>query len=93
LDAGSHHLFGKVGKELFVEPIFHYDRGANIEVNDHFLVIYNATTLDIAKVTIGNDAMIGPKTMNCTVNHPIIPKERRDHLRIASPVIIGNDVH
>jgi maltose O-acetyltransferase len=92
LDAGSHHLFGKVGKELFVEPIFHYDRGANIEVNDHFLVIYNATTLDIAKVTIGNDAMIGSKTMNCTVNHPIIPKERRDHLRIASPVIIGNDV-
>ncbi|WP_193756622.1 hypothetical protein [Aerococcus viridans] len=54
-------------------------------MNDHFLVIYNATTLDIAKVTIGNDAMIGPKTMNCTVNHPIIPKERHDHLGIAYP--------
>lgn len=92
LDEAIRNLFGKVGKEPFVAPIFNCDSGANIEVGDNFLANYNVTILDIAKVTIGNDVMIGSNTMISTVNHPITPKRRRDHLGIASPVIIGNDV-
>ena len=43
-------------------------------------------------VRIGNYVMIGPNTLITTVNHPITPKGRREHLGIGKPVTIGNDV-
>lgn len=36
--------------------------------------------------------MIGPGTLISTVNHPLTPMGRRQHLGIAKPVRIGNDV-
>lgn len=92
LEAAIRNLFGKVGKNLFVAPVFNCDSGENIEVGDNFLANYNVTILDIAKVKIGNDVMIGPNTLISTVNHPITPQGRRDHLAVASSVTIGNDV-
>ena len=61
-------------------------------MGDRFLANYNMTILDIAPVYIGNDCMIGPGTCIITVNHPLSPKGRRNHLGIAKPVTIGNDV-
>ncbi|MGH2063563.1 hypothetical protein ACRCJW_03405 [Aerococcus urinaeequi] len=54
-------------------------------MDDNFLVNYNMTILDTAKVTIGNDVLIGPNTMISTLNHPISPKGRHDHLGISYP--------
>mgnify|MGYP004655241695 CR=1 FL=1 len=85
-------LFGSVGKNPTVLPVFNCDNGKNIRVGDNFLVNYNVTILDIAPVIIGNHVMIGPNTMISTVNHPISPAKRRKHLGIAKPVKIGNDV-
>lgn len=85
LDETIRNLFGKVGKEPFVTPIFNCDSGANIGVGDNFLANYNVTILDMAKVTMGNDVLIGPNTMISTLNHPIMPKGRHDHLGIAYP--------
>lgn len=92
LEAAIRNLFGKVGKSPFVAPVFNCDSGENIEVGDNFLANYNVTILDIAKVKIGNDVMIGPNTLISTVNHPITPQGRRDHLAVASSVTIWNDV-
>ena len=36
--------------------------------------------------------MIGPNTLISTVNHPLTPMGRRQHLGIAKPVRIDNDV-
>lgn len=41
---------------------------------------------------IGDNVMIGPGTLISTVNHPLTPMGRRQHLGIAKPVRIGNDV-
>ncbi|MFV8313967.1 maltose acetyltransferase [Aerococcus viridans] len=85
LDEAIRNLFGKVGEEPFVTPIFNCDSGANIGVGDNFLANYNVTILDMAKVTMGNDVLIGSNTMISTLNHPITPKGRYDHLGIAHP--------
>ena len=66
--------------------------GKNIHVGDEFLANYNVTILDIAPVHIGNHVMIGPGATIITVNHPLSPKGRRNHLGQAKPVAIGNDV-
>ena len=81
----SEIYLAKLGKN----PLWHLslicDSGANIGVDDNFLVNYNVTILDMAKVTIGNDVLIGPNTMISTLNHPITPKGRHDHLGISYP--------
>lgn len=85
-------LFGSVGKNPIVLPVFNCDNGKNIHVGDNFLANFNVTILDIAPVNIGGYVMIGPKTLISTVGHPLSPAGRRKHLGIAKPVNIGNDV-
>ena len=36
--------------------------------------------------------MLGPNTLISTVNHPLTPMGRRQHLSIIEPVSIGDDV-
>ena len=85
-------LFGGVGENPVVLPVFNCDNGKNIFVGDNFLANYNVTILDIREVRIGNNVMIAPNTLITTVNHPLSPAGRRKHLGIATPVTIGNDV-
>ena len=85
-------LFGSVGKNPTVLPVFNCDNGKNIHVGDYFLANYNVTILDIREVKIGDNVMIAPNTLITTVNHPLNPMGRRKHLGIAKPVKIGNDV-
>lgn len=85
-------LFGSVGVNPWVNPVFNCDNGKNIHVGHNFLANYNVTILDIAPVFIGDNVMIGPGTLISTVNHPLSPSRRRQHLAVAKPVTIGNDV-
>lgn len=85
-------LFGSVGANPVVLPVFNCDNGKNIHVGDNFLANYNVTVLDVDEVHIGDHVMIGPNTLISTVNHPLTPKGRRGHLSLIKPVTIGNDV-
>ena len=87
-----HELFGSVGKNPVVLPVFGCDNGKNIHVGDYFLANFNVTILDVMEVQIGDYVLIGPNTMITTVNHPLSPMGRRKHLGIGKPVKIGNDV-
>ena len=84
--------FGHAGRDVCLCPGFMCDSGKNIYVGDQFLTNYNVTILDIMPVRIGDYVMIGPNTLITTVNHPITPKGRREHLGIGKPVTIGNNV-
>lgn len=84
--------FGSVGRDVSLCPGFLCDNGKNIHVGDQFLTNYNVTILDMMPVHIGDYVMIGSSTMISTVNHPISPMGRRQHLGIGKPVTIGNDV-
>lgn len=92
VDNAIREMFGSCGSDPFVGPGFNCDYGLNIHVGDRFLANYNVTILDVREVNIGNDVMIGPGTLISTVGHPLSPKGRRNHLGIAKPVTIGNDV-
>lgn len=85
-------LLGSHGVDISMQSPFFCDVGSNIHVGDRFLTNYNVTILDVGRVTIGDDCMIGPNTVISTVNHPIDAAERRKKLSILSPVALGNDV-
>lgn len=86
------NLFGSVGENPNVLPVFNCDNGKNIHVGNCFLANYNVTILDVDEVHIGDYVMIGPNTLISTVNHPLTPMGRRSHMSIIKPVRIGNDV-
>ena len=84
--------FGSAGRDVCLCPGFLCDNGNNIHVGEQFLTNYNVTILDIMPVHIGDYVMIDPNTLITTLNHPLTPKGRREHLGIGKPVAIGNDV-
>ena len=66
-------LFGRVGKEFYIEPPFRCDYGYNISIGENFYSNYNCTILDCAPVTIGNNVLFGPNVSLFTAGHPFTP--------------------
>jgi len=85
-------LFGKVGKEFYIEPPFRCDYGYNISIGKNFYSNYNCTILDCAQVTIGNDVLFGPNVSLFTAGHPIHSVPRNEGIEYAFPITIGNNV-
>lgn len=85
-------LFGKTGKDVYIEPPFHCDYGYNIEVGDNFWVNYNLTILDVGKVTAGDNVLIAPNVSIYTAGHPVHPDSRNSGYEYGIPITIGSNV-
>lgn len=85
-------LFGKAGKNLWVEPPFYCDYGYNILVGENVFFNYNCCILDVMPVTIGNNVMIAPNVQIYSATHPLHAKERNSGKEFAKPITIGDDV-
>lgn len=90
--AAIRNLFGSVGENPNVLPGFICDNGKNIHVGRNLIINYHVTILDVDEVHIGDYCMIGPGVLIATVNHPMTPAGRRQHLSLTKPVVIGDDV-
>lgn len=99
-------LLGSVdGNPYNVQRPFHCTYGKNISVGKNFYSNFNCTILDQAKVTIGDNCMLGPNVTITTTRHPMVAEERRGRpfansfapgkladLELVKPVTIGDDV-
>lgn len=86
-------LFGKIGKNFWIEFPFVCDYGYNIIAGDNLYINHNCTVLDCATVTFGNNVMIAPNVGIFTAGHPLDPKLRhKDLLEFAYPITVGNNV-
>lgn len=99
-------LLGGVASNPYnVQRPFHCTYGKNIFVGKNFYSNFNCTILDQAKVTIGDNCMLGPNVTIATTRHPLVAEERRGRfhansfapgkladLELVAPVTIGNDV-
>jgi maltose O-acetyltransferase len=85
-------LFGGFGAETEVRSPFYCDYGNQITIGTHGFVNYNCVILDVAKVTIGDYAQIGPGVQIYTAYHPVEPALRKSGAEAGKPVVIGNNV-
>lgn len=85
-------IFGKVGKNAYIEPDFYCDYGYNIEVGNNFYANHNLVILDCAKVIMGDNVWIGPNCGIYTAGHPINPEKRISGIEFAKPIAIGDNV-
>lgn len=85
-------LFGACGDNVQVNQPFRCDYGCNIYVGNNFFANFNLTILDEARVTIGDNVLIGPNVSIYTACHPLAAAERNTWVEWAEPVVIGNSV-
>lgn len=84
-------LFGK-SEGAFVNPPFYCDYGSHIEVGRNFYANYNCTILDVARVRIGDNCLLGPGVSIYTAGHPLHPDTRNAGYEYGREVIIGDNV-
>ncbi len=85
-------IFGKTREKFFIEPPFRCDYGYNIEIGENFYSNYNLIILDCAKVTIGDNVLIGPNVGIYAAGHPLDHELRKQEYEFAFPVSIGHNV-
>lgn len=85
-------LFQSVGAGAYVEPPFRCDYGSNISVGENFYANFDCVMLDVAKIKIGNNVLLGPRVNIYTACHPIYAPVRNTGLEYAKEVWIGDDV-
>ncbi len=74
-----------------IEPNFFCDYGYNIEIGSNFFSNHNLIIIDVCKVIIGNNVLVGPNVMIATAAHPLDPIERQK-TEYGKNIKIGNDV-
>jgi acetyltransferase-like isoleucine patch superfamily enzyme len=84
-------IFGKVGKEPFIEPGLQVDYGSNVSIGDRFYANFNFILLDCGIITIGDRVMIGPNVSLLSATHETSIQSRRDNVEYAKPITIGDD--
>ena len=85
-------LFGKLGKNPYVEPTIFCGFGWNIEAGDNFYANNNCVFVDPGKITFGDNVFIGPSCGFYTAHHPIHPELRNRLYECARPIKVGNSV-
>lgn len=85
-------LLEKTGDNYYIEPPFRCEYGRNITVGNNFYANFDCLFLDVNKIIIGNNVMLGPRVCLYTAGHPIDAEIRNSQLEYGKPIIIGNDV-
>ena len=86
------NLLGRIGREFLIEQPFYCDYGYNIEIGENFYMNVNCVILDCARVTFGDNVLIGPNCGFYTAGHPLDINRRNQGLEYASSIRIGNNV-
>lgn len=82
-------LFGSMGEDVWIEPDFRCEFGANIHMGNRVYVNFGCIILDCAPVTIGDDCLLGPNIGIYVADHGLDPAERAAGMCISRPVTIG----
>lgn len=85
-------ILGHTGKNVYIEPPFHCDYGANISVGENFYANFNCTILDVGKVVMGENVMFAPNVSIYTAGHPVHPDSRNSGYEYGIAITIGNNV-
>lgn len=85
-------LLGGCGKKVRFEPPVHFDYGCNTYIGENFYANFDCVILDVNRVTIGDNVLLGPKVCLFTAGHPIDAAIRGEGFQYGYPITIGNDV-
>ena len=80
------------GEGAAVEPPFRCDYGYNVRVGEAFFANFGCVFLDVCRIDVGDDCLLGPGVHVYTATHPLDAAERAEGLESGAPVEIGDRV-
>ena len=80
------------GANVHFEPNFRCEFGFNITIGNNFYANFDCIMLDGNTITVGDNALLGPRVGLYTANHAIDAGERIAGACYARPINIGNNV-
>ena len=81
-------LFGKMGKNVWLEPPIYASYGSNVTVGDNTYFNFGTTLVDDYRITIGSNVLFAPNVSVAVTCHPMHPDLRRNGEMYALPVTI-----
>ena len=84
-------LLGDGGEDVWMQPPFFCDYGANIHLGKNCFFNFNCVVLDVCRVRIGDFTQFGPAVQIYTATHPLNAELRRKQ-EFGKPIEIGSDV-
>ncbi|MEN8772915.1 MAG: sugar O-acetyltransferase [Akkermansiaceae bacterium] len=84
-------ILGHCPRKITIEPDFKCDYGSNIFLGENFYSNFDLTILDVCKIVIGKNCLIGPKVGIYSATHPLDKELRRNGAEFGAPITIGND--
>ena len=85
-------LLGSFGDGSEIRPPFYCDYGYQIRIGARSFVNFGLVAVDVGRITIGDDVLIGPNVQLLTATHPVEPGPRRAKLEAAEPITIADNV-
>lgn len=85
-------LLGTCGNAIYIEPPFRCDYGKNIFIGENFYANYDCIIIDVCRVKIGKNVLLGPRVGIYTATHPTDAQVRSRGLELGAPIEIGDDV-
>jgi maltose O-acetyltransferase len=85
-------LIGELGSDVWIEPPFYCDYGANLSLGDGAYFNFGCVALDCARIEIGELTKLGPAVQLCAATHPVDPEERATGWELARPIVVGRNV-
>lgn len=85
-------LFGKTGESIYVTPPVYVDYGRHVEIGENFYCNMDCIFLDVNRITIGDNVMIGPRVGFYTAGHPTDPEIRVMDLEFGLPITVKDNV-
>jgi maltose O-acetyltransferase len=85
-------LLGSVGEGVSVRAPFHCDVGYHVTLGAHTFVNFGAVFLDLAPITVGSHAQLGPYVQLLTSTHELAADRRQEGWERALPITLGDNV-
>lgn len=85
-------LFGEMGENASVKTPIMCDYGYNISLGENIFINHDCIFLDIGKIKIGKNVLIGPRVSFLAVSHPLFPSERETGYEYGTHIIVEDGV-
>ncbi|MET8337669.1 sugar O-acetyltransferase [Streptosporangium canum] len=85
-------LLGDIGDDVEIRPPLYCDYGYQIRIGARSFVNFGLVAIDVGRITIGDDVLIGPNVQLLTATHPVEPGPRRAKFEAAEPITIADNV-
>lgn len=87
-----HQLMGEIPASSIIRSPFYCEFGKTVFIGEGTFINMNVTMLDGAKISIGNNVLIGPNTQFYSASHSLNHLERRNWATFCKPISIEDDV-